>query len=101
MIKVANIHELQHILLIEKCDFLGGNRQHISVMGCGNAAGQAIPPLIIFQGKYVPNDCVTEGPPSALYAATPSGHMTSELMVHWMKHFIEYVPSKPIERYFY
>jgi len=30
-----------------------GNKEQISIIGCGNAAGQVIPPMVIFEGKYV------------------------------------------------
>jgi len=28
-----------------------GKKEQISVIGCGNAAGQAIPPMVIFEGN--------------------------------------------------
>ena len=30
---------------------LSGNKTQISVLACGNAVGQAIPPMVIFAGK--------------------------------------------------
>ena len=30
-----------------------GKKEQITVIGCGNAAGQSIPPMVIFEGKYL------------------------------------------------
>ena len=30
-----------------------GKKEQIAVIGCGNAIGQSIPPMVIFEGKYL------------------------------------------------
>jgi len=50
-----------------------GNKEQISVIGCGNAAGQAIPPMVIFEGKYL-NYLWTVGEVSGtIYGMTDKG----------------------------
>lgn len=74
-----------------------GLRDHISVLACFNAAGEDIPPFIIYSKAYPGGVCYkTQGPPDALYGWSDSGCINSELFKKWfLKHFL---PRAPKER---
>lgn len=44
-----------------------GTRDHITVLACVNAAGEDVPPFIIFKGGYPGGAYKKEGVPNALY----------------------------------
>ncbi|XP_074527878.1 uncharacterized protein LOC141791371 [Halichoeres trimaculatus] len=74
-----------------------GLRDHVSVLACFNAAGEDIPPFIIYSKAYPGGVCYkTQGPPDALYGWSDSGCINSELFKKWfLKHFL---PRAPKER---
>jgi len=74
-----------------------GKKEQISVIGCGNAAGQAIPPMVIFEGKYL-NYLWTVGEvPGTIYGMSEKGWTDQELFLHWLKHFLKYAnPGRPL-----
>ncbi|XP_060911462.1 uncharacterized protein si:rp71-1d10.8 [Labrus mixtus] len=74
-----------------------GLRDQISVLACFNAAGEDIPPFIIYSKAYPGGVCYkTQGPPNALYGWSDTGCINSELFKKWfLKHFL---PCAPKER---
>ena len=34
------------------CQVNSGNKTQITILGCASAAGQVIPPIVVFTGKY-------------------------------------------------
>ncbi|XP_028322317.1 uncharacterized protein LOC114475579 [Gouania willdenowi] len=74
-----------------------GSRDHISVLACFSAAGEDIPPFIIYSKAYPGGVCYkTQGPPNAFYGWSDSGFINSDLFKKWfLKHFI---PRAPKER---
>lgn len=73
-----------------------GLRDHISVLACFNAAGEDIPPFIIYSKAYPGGVCYkTQGPPNALYGWSESGCINSDLFKKWfLKHFLLYAPKE-------
>lgn len=73
-----------------------GSRDHISVLACFNAAGEDIPPFIIYSKAYPGGVCYkTQGPTNALYGWSDSGYITSDLFRKWfLKHFLMYAPKE-------
>ncbi|XP_026185028.1 tigger transposable element-derived protein 6-like isoform X2 [Mastacembelus armatus] len=67
-----------------------GSRDHVSVLACFSAAGDDIPPFIIYSKAYPGGVCYkTQGPPDALYGWSDSGCITSDLFKKWfLKHFL-------------
>lgn len=67
-----------------------GSRDHISVLTCFSAAGEDVPPFIIYSKAYPGGVCYkTEGPPNALYGWSESGCINSDLFKKWfLKHFL-------------
>lgn len=76
----------------------GGDKSQVTVLACTNAAGQYIPPYIIFD-RVTWNAKLAEGEiPGSLYGLSRSGWMNSELFYSWFSsHFLKYIPStRPI-----
>lgn len=68
------------------------NRQVLTMMACIAANGTSIPPLIIFQGKTIDINYLTEEM-DILCASNDTAYMTAELFRSWANHFVEF--SKP------
>lgn len=75
-----------------------GTRDHITVLACVNAAGEDVPPFIIFKGGYPGGAYKKEGVPNALYGTSPAGCMESELFRKWfLGHFLKFaVQDRPL-----
>lgn len=73
-----------------------GSRDHISVLACFSAAGEDIPPFIIYSNAYPGGVCYkTQGPPNALYGWSDSGWINSDLFKKWfLKHFLVHAPKE-------
>lgn len=73
-----------------------GSRDHISVLACFSAAGEDIPPFIIYSKAYPGGVCYkTQGPPNALYGWSDSGCINSDLFKKWfLKHFLLHAPKE-------
>jgi hypothetical protein len=57
---------------------------------CMNAAGEFVPPMLIFKRVRM-NDCLKKGaPPGTVFGCSKNGWITSELFVQWLKHFIKH-----------
>lgn len=54
-----------------------------------NAAGNTLPPVMIFPRKKFKENMIFGAPPGTLGLVSPSGWMTTELFVKVMKHFIK------------
>lgn len=66
--------------------------ENVTVVGCANAVGHAVPPMIIFKGKRKMKYYSVGIPPGSAVEVTAKGSMTSELFIIWLKHFSK---SKP------
>lgn len=76
----------------------GGTKSQVTVLACTSAAGQFIPPYIIFD-RVTWNTRLAEGEiPGSLYGLSKKGWMNSELFHLWFaNHFLKYIPStRPI-----
>ena len=58
-----------------------GMRDHITVNAICSAAGQKLPPFIIFERSFPSSAYSTHGPENAVYAKSPKGYM-DELFLH-------------------
>lgn len=67
-----------------------GSKAQITVVGCGSATGQALPPFIIYAAKQI-NPLWTRGEVSgSRYAVSDKGWVDQELFNYWLKeHFLE------------
>ena len=75
-----------------------GNKDQITVIGCANAAGQSVPPMVIFEGKYLNHEWTVGEVPGTFYGMSGKGWTDQELFKHWLKdHFLNHcVASRPI-----
>ncbi|KAF3705923.1 Tigger transposable element-derived protein 1 [Channa argus] len=85
-------------VLLPKSPSLGykpvpSSRDHISILACFSAAGEDIPPFIIYSKAYPGGVCYkTQGPQNALYGWSESGCINSDLFKKWfLKHFLVHV----------
>ncbi|XP_072231564.1 uncharacterized protein [Leuresthes tenuis] len=78
------------------CKPTPGSRDHISVLACFSAAGEDIPPFIIYSKAYPGGVCYkTQGPPNALYGWSDLGCINSDLFKKWfLKHFLVHAPKE-------
>jgi len=77
-----------------------GTKEHITVLPCFNAAGQFIPPFILFSGKrapvgYNPLEGAAHG---SAFAVTEKGYMNAPTFYLWLaNHFIPHLPpARPV-----
>ena len=75
-----------------------GNKTQITVLGCVNAVGQSIPPMVIFAGKRFNHELSKGEIPGTLYGMSESGWMDQELFSSWFSnHFLKHaVASRPL-----
>ncbi|KAJ0004391.1 hypothetical protein NQD34_010605 [Periophthalmus magnuspinnatus] len=73
-----------------------GSRDHISVLVCFSAAGEDVPPFVIYSKAYPSGVCYkSQGPPGALYGWSESGCISTELFRRWfLKHFLVQGPKE-------
>ena len=65
------------------------NKAQISVLACGNATGQAIPPRVIFSGKNFNYDLAEGEVPGTFYGMSDTGWMDQYLFAKWFSlHFL-------------
>lgn len=65
----------------------------VTMCGAINALGNCVPPLLIFPRVHFKDFMLKNAPPGAIGAATPTGWISSEVFLLWMRHFIAF--SKP------
>ena len=73
----------------------GSGRDQVTVIGCGNAAGEMLPPYIVYAAKNLRLNWMENGPEGAWYNVTDEGWMTSHCFLDWFKnHFIATIPKE-------
>ena len=75
-----------------------GNREWVTVIAAINAAGWAIPPFLIFAGKYHLSAWYEEAeiPRDWAIAVSDNGWTTNELGVEWLKHFDAHTKTRVV-----
>ena len=58
-----------------------GKKEQITIIACANAAGQAIPPMVIFEGKNLNHEWTIGKVPSTIYGISDKG-MDRSIVVH-------------------
>ncbi|XP_070529630.1 tigger transposable element-derived protein 1-like [Cardiocondyla obscurior] len=58
---------------------------------CMNAAGEFIPPMLIFKRKRMTDELKRGGPPNTFYTCSESGWIVESLFVQWLQHFIKHL----------
>ena len=75
-----------------------GKKGQVTVVGCASAAGQAIPPMIIFDAKRLNPEWTKGEFPGTTYGLSDNGWINSELFEAWMsEHFLKHaVSARPL-----
>ncbi|KAG6622183.1 putative TRAF3-interacting protein [Phytophthora cinnamomi] len=61
------------------------DRENVSIMACVSAAGDRMPPLYIFKGKYKQKKWMVNAEKKARCAVSESSNINGKLFVHWLK----------------
>ena len=71
-----------------------GDKSQVTVVGCVNAAGQSIPPMVIWDRKTLQPSMVKGELPGTIYGLSANGWIDRELFHVWFeRHFLNYAPS--------
>lgn len=72
-----------------------GTRDHVSVLACFNAAGEDVPPMIIFKGGFPAARDFDQGAPrDTIFARTKAGYITGEVFRKWFQHFLQHAAQE-------
>lgn len=64
--------------------------ESVTVVGCVNAVGNAIPPIILFKGKRLKPEFTDNLRAAALVKMTEKGYMNHETFVEFIRHLAKY-----------
>ena len=71
-----------------------GNKSQVTIVGCINAIGQALPPFIVFDAKHLNMQWAVGEVPGTTYGLSDSSWMDMILFKKWfLKHFLCHVGS--------
>ena len=71
-----------------------GTKKQITVLACANAAGNVLPPLVIFARKALNPDLTRGEVPGTMYGLTDNGWMDGEVFENWFTHhFLSRAPA--------
>ena len=75
-----------------------GRKGQITVVACANAAGQTIPPMVIYDAKKLNHAWTANEVPGTRYGLSAKGWVTTDLFEEWlMEHFLEFaVCGRPL-----
>ena len=69
-----------------------GRKGQVTIVACGNAAGQALSPMIIYDAKNLNHAWTSNEVPGTTYGLSDNGWITTELFEGWMiEHFVYFV----------
>ena len=72
-----------------------GKKGQITIVACGNAIGQVILPIVIFDGKYLNHHWTADEISGTKYGLSEKGWITIELFEGWLvKHFLQHAVSR-------
>ena len=67
----------------------GERRTFVTLVGCVSASGNSIAPFLVFPRVHFKSCMLNGAPPGSAGAAQPTGWITKELFVDWLKHFAQ------------
>ena len=70
-----------------------GNKAQITVVGCVNDMGNAIPPMGIYSAKNFNTDWYKYDVPGSAYALSPKGWIDHEHFKHWLTHLVKHAEA--------
>lgn len=63
----------------------------VTAVMCMSAAGQFVPPMLVFPRKNMKAELLDDAPPGTIAACHPSGWIQAEIFTKWVAHFISVV----------
>ena len=63
----------------------GSGREYVTVIGCGSASGDRLPPYILYKGKHLYDRWCQSGPVGALYGVNSNGWMEQSNFLSWFQ----------------
>lgn len=63
---------------------------NVTAVACGNALGQAIPPMILFKGVHQKPEWTDYMPPGTVMEMIAKGSMTTATFIKWVNHFSKF-----------
>jgi len=75
-----------------------GRKRQITIVACGNAVGQIIPPTIIYEGKKMNHSWTNGEVPGTMYGCSDKGWITTDLFKSWLsdQFLINAVSARPL-----
>lgn len=75
-----------------------GNKAQVTVIACCNAAGYALPPMVVFDRMTLKPELVEGEVPGTMYGLSSNGWVNTELFHDWfLCHFLAYAPpARPL-----
>ncbi|XP_053388230.1 uncharacterized protein LOC128551405 [Mercenaria mercenaria] len=71
-----------------------GKGKTVTILGCGSAAGQAIPPYLVFPGQRMREELLHGASPGADGTISESGWSNSSIFRHYIEnHFLKFAPG--------
>ncbi|CAG5055326.1 unnamed protein product [Parnassius apollo] len=64
--------------------------ENVTVVGCANAIGNPVPPMILFKGKRKMAEYEKNLPPGSIVQMARKGSMTADLFIIFIKHLAKY-----------
>ena len=65
---------------------VSGDKSQITVVACANAAGHALPPMVIFfKGEKLKHEWTVGEVPDTLYGTSENGWIDQELFLYWLE----------------
>lgn len=69
--------------------------ENVTVVGCANAIGNAIPPMVIFKGKRLKPEYCDNVLPGTLIKMAPKGSMVTDLFIEFLHHLARHKVAGP------
>lgn len=96
----STVHNLEKVLAPKTLKLLGkitsGERgENVTMIACINAAGNSVPPMIIFPRVHFKDYMMKNGPPGSIAEANRSGWSTEPFFRKYLDHFIQCVKPSP------
>lgn len=89
-----SLHKSQGVLALKgarRVHIVGNEHgENVTIVACGNAAGNFIPPMILFHGKRWKQEWIDDLPPGSVINMTEKGSMTQSTFIKWLENFAEY-----------
>ncbi|XP_049799819.1 uncharacterized protein LOC126235128 [Schistocerca nitens] len=70
--------------------------ENVSIVSCGKAIGQVIPPMILFKGNRHKPEWGDYLPPGTAVEMTDKGSMNTATLIKWIHRFAKYKPAKDV-----